>query len=91
MRKILGIILVMFFIIGYAQEQSANRFEEAEQEHNTDFGESPTSKEPEVAYSGGNPPGEDDLPIDDYIPLLLLTGVGIIVYTTYRKKQMTKS
>lgn len=81
----------MFFSIAFAQEQSTNRFEEAEQEHKTDYGQSATSKEPEVAFDPGNPDGEDDLPVDDYIPLLLLTGVGIIVYTTYRKKQMAKS
>ena len=77
----------MFFSIGFAQKQSTNRFEETDQEHIADFGESPTSKEPEVAYSGGNPPGEDDLPIDDYIPLLIVAAVGIIVYKSYTKNK----
>lgn len=42
----------------------------------------------------GNPTGdsaEDDaalLPIDDYIPLLALTALGIIIYTTQKKRNL---
>lgn len=77
----------MFFSIGFAQKQSSNRFEETEQEQNSEFGESSTAKEPEVASTPGNPDGDDDLPIDDYIPLLIIAAVGIIVYKSYTKNK----
>ncbi|MGV8914044.1 MAG: hypothetical protein ACOH1X_01210 [Kaistella sp.] len=84
MKKILGVILVMFFSIGFAQDQPENRFNEAEQEFNQDSNE-PTAKGPVVAYGPGNP-GEP-VPIDDYIPLLIIAAVGIIVYKSYTKNK----
>ncbi len=39
---------------------------------------------PEVAYDPGNP--SDPAPIDNYIPLLLMSAIGIIFYATYKKK-----
>ncbi|MBW3517691.1 hypothetical protein [Flavobacterium sp. NKUCC04_CG] len=40
-------------------------------------------------YAPTPPPGEDDLPvpIGDYLPCLLLAGVGIAFYATASKKQ----
>lgn len=38
----------------------------------------------------GNPGGEDDLPIDDYLPLLAITAVGIIIYTTQKKRNLIR-
>lgn len=37
-----------------------------------------------------NPGGDDDLPIDDYLPLLVITAVGIIVYTTQKKRNLIR-
>lgn len=31
----------------------------------------------------------DPIPIDDYIPLLLIAAMGLIVYNTYRKKTLS--
>ena len=42
---------------------------------------------PALANDPGNP--GDPVPIDDYIPLLLITAVGIIVHAGWRKRKQT--
>ena len=74
----------MVFSIGFAQEKTTNRFEETEQEQNQEFTE-PTAKGPVVAYGPGNP--AEPVPIDDYVPLLIVAAVGIIVYKSYTKNK----
>lgn len=75
----------MFFTIGFAQELPTNRFEETEQDYNNEYSEPTVAKEPETAGFPGNP-GEP-VPIDDYIPLLIVAAVGIIVYKSYTKNK----
>ena len=48
-----------------------------------------TGKEPEMAESTGPPGGGDPVPTDDYLPLLLITAVGIIVHAGWRKRKQT--
>lgn len=90
-KYFIAIFVVILINMATAQEAVQNRFEESEHSaaEYTEGKTDATAKGPVTAYGPGNP-GEP-VPVDDYIPLLLLTGVGIIFYTTYRKKQMTKS
>ena len=37
----------------------------------------------------GGDPGAPAAPIDNWIPLLLLIGIGIVFYLTYKKKSVT--
>lgn len=40
----------------------------------------------------GNPNGDDDpepVPIDDYIPLLMIVAAGMITYKTYSRKSLS--
>lgn len=87
MKKIIYIVLFFFSQSWYSQ-QEYNRFLESE---NSDaVGKDETigdnvEQTPDVMAKGpGNP--NQPAPIDDYIPLLLLAAVGLIAYTTYRKK-----
>ena len=38
--------------------------------------------------AGGAIDGEDPIPIDDYIPLLLITGIGLSAYIVIKKKKI---
>ncbi|MEZ7509886.1 hypothetical protein QO190_13015 [Cloacibacterium sp. Arc13] len=38
--------------------------------------------------AGGDINGEDPIPIDDYIPLLLITGIGLSAYIVVKKKKI---
>lgn len=41
-----------------------------------------------ITAKRGNPPGDNDLPIDDYVPVLVFTAVGMIIYKTYQKRKL---
>ena len=81
MKRILTVLLLTIFAFSYAQ--SDNRFSEPD-----DIVEespvAPPKGEQEINRSPGNPGGR--LPINDYIPVLILTAVGIIIYKNYKKK-----
>lgn len=82
MKKIVYIVLLCFSVLNFAQTGS-NLFEESEE---TSSG--PEFDEPQTAVSTTTNPGDpaDPMPIDDYIPFLALTAMGIIVWTTFSKK-----
>lgn len=82
MKKIITVLLVSIFCAGFAQELPRNRFEEPD--HIYERPDTGTNNaEPEVAYNPGNP--GDPVPVDMYIPFLLLTAAGLIVYTARKK------
>lgn len=84
------LFLFIFFIgnILFAQ-QGDNRFSQSEKS-NSNYEE--TTSAAEAANGGpGNPPGDDDpepVPIDDYLPFLMITALGIIIYNTHKKKNL---
>ena len=84
------LFLFIFFIgnILFAQ-QGDNRFSQSEKSNN---GYEETHEATESALGGpSNPPGDDDpepVPIDDYLPFLMITAVGIIVFITHKKKNL---
>lgn len=85
MKKLL--IIVVVFIGFESQAQYAtqdNRFNQSNTEATVEQPESASgSVIKDKAINPGNPgPG----PIDDYIPLLMLAGIGLILYINKRKK-----
>lgn len=86
MKKFIYIFMFFTGCLVYS-EQPDNPFFEAEKTaEKSHQGYSPST----TAEAGqpGNPDGDDDLPIDDYIPLLVIAAVGIIIYTTKKKKKL---
>ena len=84
MKKTLFILILLIYGFSHAQEET-NRFKESE---STAASVSAASSDPAEDFSG--PPGDDDLPIDDYIPVLAITAIGIIVYVSYRRKSLAR-
>ena len=78
------IILAIFIgSLVSAQVGGANRFNEAE---NT------PKEEPVIAADEPDGPGDppvDSVPIDDYLPVLMVFAVGMIGYAGYRKRKQT--
>lgn len=84
MKKIL--LVFALFIYGLAiSQQSGNRFDSSEGAENDANYNSTQNRGP------GGPPGDDDpdpVPIDDYIPVLLVGAFGIIIYRAYKKNHL---
>ena len=84
-----NILLIFFFCIGsWAQaQQESNPFSSAERNNEASQSEKPAF---DTANAGpGNPNDDDDpfpVPIDDFIPLLVMTALGIILYTAHKKR-----
>lgn len=88
MKKTLYIVLFFISAFGFAQK-GQNPFGQTEYENvavkeETGKDEVPTA--PDVTAKDGPGNTGDPAPIDDYIPLLLIAAVGLIAYTSYRKK-----
>ena len=100
MRKILAFLFICMSLVAYSQGQ--NPFAEggdqtvlsksskgSSGEYPTQQFDNPNAAPADVQASDdpGNP--GDVVPIDDYIPLLLIVAMGLIVYNTYRKKTLS--
>lgn len=79
-------LFIFALFLGKAQTQTTeeNRFQQSEDvatdsRGNSGNGINDTNKGP------GNPPGGDDVPIDNYLPILAILGSSLIVYK-YRYK-----
>lgn len=86
MKKFVFLFLLFMGCLVSAQHD-ANPF--AEDEPTVENQESRDAGQ--VTNNVGNPDGTDDpppLPIDDYTPLLVIAAVGIIVYSTQKKKSL---
>ena len=92
MKKIryLFFILVSFFATAqsgpnpFAEKASDNTFSKVDSAPESEQ----KSNKPQSADSGGGSPG-DPLPIDNYIPILVLTAVGMIIYKTFRENKIS--
>ena len=87
-KSVLSLIFILTTIIIAAQSQEENAFQQSENQATGTSREGSAigavGSEQEQA-GPGNPPGDDDIPIDDYLPLLALTGMALVVYK-YRYK-----
>ena len=91
MKKTLYIFFCLIGTLHFAQGAAANPFEESEKNSesktsNQSNWESQNGDETAGDPGGGNP--GPDLPIDDYIPLLVLTALGIIIYKTRKNRNL---
>lgn len=91
MKKFFLLLLIPYFSVVYSQ-QSNNRFDQEDrsaQEDRSTMGDrsmqNGNESEGGVVEKGpGDPPGP--VPIDRYIPFLLITALGFIVYQTHKEK-----
>lgn len=86
-----NLLLIFFFFIGsWAQAQEdSNPFSSAERNNEATQSEKPGFDTANVGP--GNPDETDDplpVPIDDYIPMLVVTALGIILYTAHKKRNL---
>ncbi len=86
MKRIFIVLLLTIFAFNYAQ--SDNRFSDSE-EQTTELEKtnSGASVDPQERDGGPGGPGEI-VPIDDYLPFLVITALGIIILATYKKKKL---
>lgn len=88
MKKIWILMTMSISLLGIAQEEVQG-----------DDTPPPAFYDSEVTYkqkvealndpgTGGEIVGEDPIPIDDYIPLLLITGIGLSAYIVIKKKKI---
>ena len=82
-------MLLSLFTAGFAQ-QSANRFDEETSEKIDENNKTnqPAEDQTDQPQSFPGNPGDDPVPIDDYLPFLMVTAVGIIVFITHKKKNL---
>jgi len=74
----LFLLLTMFLV--KAQETEENRFQQSENAA-TGSGSAIGGVGSEHEASGpGNAPGDEEIPIDDYLPILAIAASGIMVY-----------
>ena len=92
MKKIRYILFLLISFFSFAQS-GPNPF--AEKESESAFNKPNATKDNETQVKdntafdpgGGNP--SDPVPIDNYIPLLIITAVGIMVYHTSQRKNIS--
>lgn len=92
MRNIIAIILLLISVLVHSQ--STNVFADGEQNSSDPastrvYDSSDNLVATEAADDDGPPPPTDPVPIDAYLPLLLVTAVGIIVHAGWRKRKQT--
>lgn len=82
-------LFIFALFIGKAQTQTTeeNRFQQSENvaTGTTQGNENSTSGLGDTNKGPGNPPGDDEIPIDGYLPILAILGSSLIVYK-YRYK-----
>lgn len=93
MKTILIGIFLFLSIIGRAQqEEEVNVFQQSENQITGVTSKSPIDGEDINAAQGpGNPPGDDEIPIDQYLPLLFIMANALLVYKFKSKKANIKS
>lgn len=85
MKKLVFIIFLLIFATASAQ---SNIFEKSESEsfyNDASAMESDSTQIPEPVDPNG-PPDGDDLPVDEYVPVLVIIAIGLIIGTRYIKK-----
>ena len=73
----LFLLLTMFLV--KAQDTEENRFQQSENAA-TGSGSAIGGVGPEQEAGPGNPPGDEEIPIDDYLPVLAISASVIMVY-----------
>lgn len=85
MKKIFYLFFLLVSGCHFAQG-TVNRFQDTEKESTTNEAEEFKTTSVESTPNPG--PGNPGSPIDDYLPILILTATGIIIYTARKKKDL---
>ena len=91
MKRFFLMMMFSFFTIGFAQQGSTNRFDQESSKNIDEFNSTNQYKDENnehITQKGPGNPG-DPVPIDNYIPLLIITAVGIMVYHTSQRKNIS--
>ena len=95
MRNLLAVLTLFLSVFMFSQETS-NRFSDEETQANENSTYSPSGRainygdtRDDVAANDDGPPNPGDpIPIDGYIPILLIAAGGMIVYYARKKKKL---
>lgn len=81
-KSFLSLIFILITGLIIAQEQEENTFQQSENKATgtRSNGSAIGAVGSEQEQGPGNPPGEDEIPVDDYLPLLALVGSALVVY-----------
>lgn len=82
--------LVLSLMMVNAQQEEVNSFQQSEnQATGNASGANGSIGDSQVQSGPGNVPGDDEIPIDDYLPILALIGATLIIYQLKSKKIKT--
>ena len=82
--------LVLSLMMVNAQQDEVNSFQQSEnQATGNASGANGSIGDNQVQSGPGNPNGSDEVPIDDYLPALVIIGASLIIYQLKSKKIKT--
>ena len=82
--------LVLSLMMVNAQQEEVNSFQQSEnQATGNASGANGSIGDNQVQSGPGNPHGPDEVPIDDYLPALVIIGATLIIYQLKSKKIKT--
>ena len=86
----LSLIFILITGIAISQEREENSFQQSEnQATGNASGANGSIGDNQVQSGPGNPDGPDEVPIDDYLPALVIIGATLIIYQLKSKKIKT--
>ena len=82
--------LVLSLMMVNAQQEEVNSFQQSEnQATGNASGANGSVGDSQVQSGPGQPPGDEEIPIDDYLPALVIIGAILIIYQLKSKKIKT--
>ena len=82
--------LVLSLMMVNAQQEEVNSFQQSENQATGNVsGANGSIGDNQVQSGPGNPNGSDEVPIDDYLPALVIIGASLIIYRLKSKKIKT--
>lgn len=89
-KLILSLIFILITGIAISQEREENTFQQSEnQATGNASGANGSIGDNQVQSGPGNPNGSDEVPIDDYLPALVIIGATLIIYQLKSNKIKT--
>ena len=86
----LSLIFILITGIAISQEREENTFQQSEnQATGNASGANGSIGDNQIQSGPGNPNGSDEVPIDDYLPALVIIGAILIIYQLKSKKIKT--
>ena len=86
----LSLIFILITGIAISQEREENTFQQSENQATGNASSVKGSVGDSQVQSGpGNVPGDEEIPIDDYLPALVIIGATLIIYQLKSKKIKT--